>query len=98
MKILLKLYFIVSQFVYLWSLQIWIGGAILALSIIESSSNNDFVTWFILLPVISYPFLMIGCSIYAWKNHLHKPIYSAIMNLFPLFWMFGYWILSELIS
>jgi len=52
-----------------------------------------FVEWIIILPILSYPLLVIGCSFFSWKNHLQKPIFTLSLNLIPMIWIFAYWML-----
>ncbi|KGR79408.1 hypothetical protein [Ureibacillus manganicus] len=93
MKILMRTYLLMSQLLYLWALHVWVDGALLAYLVLGTTSYFDFVLWLISVPVFAYPFLVTACSVFAWKNHIHKPIQSAIVNLIPMLWIIAYWIL-----
>ena len=93
MKILMRIYLLMSQLLYLWALHFWVDGALLAYLVLGTTSYFDIVLWLISVPVFAYPFLVIASSVFAWKYHNHKPIQSAIVNFIPMLWIIAYWIL-----
>lgn len=98
MKSLLRIYLILTQLIYLFTLPTWMRAALLAFIILGSASTFDVVLWILFLPVIAYPFLIVGCSVYGWKNHIQKPIQAIIMNFVAMLWIIAYGILWWLIS
>lgn len=93
MIILFKIYFVVTQMIYILTLPTWFRWAVLAYVVLESVPTFDIVLWILFLPMVGYPILVVGCATYSWKNHIYKPIRSFIMNLVPMLWIIASWIL-----
>nr|WP_106782507.1 hypothetical protein [Lysinibacillus timonensis] len=90
MKILLRIYLIAVQLIYLLTLQTWIEGIVLAIDVLGSAPTLDSVLWLLFLPVFTYPIMILGCSIIAWRIHVQKPISSLVINFIPMFWIITY--------
>lgn len=69
MKILLRIYLVVTQLIYIFTLLTWFSWAKLSFAVLENNLAFDIVLWILFLPVIGYPLLIVGCTFYSWKNH-----------------------------
>ncbi|SOC43277.1 hypothetical protein [Ureibacillus acetophenoni] len=93
MKILLRIYLVITQIIYIFTLLTWFRWAMLALAVLENNLTFDIVLWILFLPVLGYPLLIVSCAFYSWKSHNQKPIRSLIMNTVPILWIIAHSVL-----